>query len=43
MKISDGLFHRVFDEIGEEYPDIEKDHMIIDIGTAQGRQSPRHV
>lgn len=40
MKISDGLFHRVFDEIGEEYPDIEKDHMIIDIGTAKVANRP---
>lgn len=35
MKISDGLFHKVFDEIAAEYPDIENDHMIIDIGTAK--------
>ncbi len=34
MKLADGLFHRVFNEIGEEYPDIEKEHMIIDIGSA---------
>jgi isocitrate dehydrogenase len=34
MKHTDGLFHRVFDEIGEEYPEIEKEHMIIDIGSA---------
>ena len=40
MKISDGLFHRVFDEIGEEYPEIEKDHMIIDIGTAKVANRP---
>lgn len=40
MKLSDGLFHRVFDEIGEEYPDIEKDHMIVDIGTAKVASSP---
>lgn len=40
MKISDGLFHRVFDEIGEDYPDIEKDHMIIDIGTAKVANHP---
>jgi isocitrate dehydrogenase len=40
MKISDGLFHRVFDEIGEEYPEIEKDHMIIDIGTAKVANCP---
>lgn len=35
MKKADGLFRSVFDEIGEEYPDIEKDYYIIDIGTAR--------
>ena len=40
MKLSDGLFHRVFDEIGAEYPDIEKDHMIVDIGTAKVANAP---
>jgi len=34
MKMTDGLFHRVFDEIGQDYPEIEKDHKIIDIGSA---------
>ncbi len=34
MKMSDGLFHKIFDEIGEEYPEIEKDHKIIDIASA---------
>lgn len=40
MKISDGLFHRIFDEIAAEYPDIENDHMIIDIGTAKVAAHP---
>jgi len=40
MKMSDGLFHKVFDEIGEEYKDIEQDHMIIDIGTAKVAANP---
>lgn len=35
MKMTDGLFHRVFDEISAEYPDIRSDHWIIDIGTAR--------
>ncbi len=35
MKMADGLFHNVFDEIGKEYPDIEQDFYIIDIGTAR--------
>src|SRR4051812_8649920 len=34
MKLTDGLFHKVYNEIGEEYPDIEKEHWIIDIGSA---------
>jgi len=34
MKMTDGLFHRVFDEIGANYPDIEHEHYIVDIGTA---------
>ncbi|MCB9976315.1 MAG: NADP-dependent isocitrate dehydrogenase [Rhodospirillales bacterium] len=35
MKMADGLFHNVFDEIGKEYPDIEQEFYIIDIGTAR--------
>lgn len=34
MKQTDGLFHRVFDEIAQEYPDIENQTQIIDIGSA---------
>src|SRR3990167_2895033 len=34
MKITDGLFHRVFNEIAVEYPDIQSDHLIVDIGAA---------
>src|SRR5690606_8009749 len=40
MKLSDGLFHKVFDEIAAEYPDIENNHMIIDIGTAKVAAHP---
>jgi isocitrate dehydrogenase len=35
MKMTDGLFHQVFDEIRVEYPEIATDHMIIDIGAAR--------
>ncbi len=35
MKLTDGLFHRVFEEIGAEYPDIKQDTQIIDIGSAR--------
>jgi len=40
MKLTDGLFHRVFDEVGAEYPDIEKEHWIIDIGAARLADTP---
>jgi isocitrate dehydrogenase len=35
MKMTDGLFHKVFDETRVEYPEIETEHQIIDIGTAR--------
>lgn len=34
MKMTDGLFHRVFNEIAAEFPDIKSEHLIVDIGTA---------
>jgi isocitrate dehydrogenase len=40
MKITDGLFHRVFDEIGEDYADVEKEHWIVDIGAAKLADTP---
>lgn len=40
MKQTDGLFHQVFDEIGKEYADIEKEHWIIDIGAAKLADAP---
>ncbi|MBD0326254.1 MAG: NADP-dependent isocitrate dehydrogenase, partial [Pyrinomonadaceae bacterium] len=40
MKLTDGLFHKVFDEIGSEYGDIEKEHWIVDIGAAKLADSP---
>jgi isocitrate dehydrogenase len=40
MKLTDGLFHRTFDEVGTEYPEIQKDHMIIDIGMAKVATQP---
>jgi isocitrate dehydrogenase len=40
MKLTDGLFHKMFDQIGEEYPEIEKDHRIIDIGSALLADTP---
>ncbi|PWH13927.1 MAG: NADP-dependent isocitrate dehydrogenase [Anaerolineae bacterium] len=40
MKLTDGLFHQVFDEIAAEYPDIRAEHQIIDIGAARLASSP---
>jgi isocitrate dehydrogenase len=40
MKLTDGLFHRVFEEIAPEYPDIESEHQIIDIGAARVAAQP---
>ncbi|MCC7161630.1 MAG: NADP-dependent isocitrate dehydrogenase [Anaerolineae bacterium] len=40
MKMTDGLFHRVFEEVAQEYPDLKTDHMIIDIGAARLAAQP---
>ena len=40
MKITDGLFHRTFDEIAKEYPEIENEHWIVDIGAAKMADTP---
>lgn len=40
MKMTDGLFHKVFNEVGLEYPEIEKEHWIVDIGAAKLADTP---
>jgi len=40
MKLTDGLFHKVFDEVGKEYADLVKDHRIVDIGAAKVAARP---
>src|SRR5882672_79034 len=40
MKLTDGLFHKVFDEIAAEYADIENEHWIVDIGAAKLADTP---
>jgi len=40
MKLTDGLFHKVFDEIAAEYSDIENEHWIVDIGAAKLADTP---
>src|ERR1043165_14567 len=40
MKMTDGLFHKVFDEIAAEYSDIVNEHWIVDIGAAKLADTP---
>ena len=40
MKLTDGLFHKVFDEIAAEYTDLENEHWIVDIGAAKLADTP---
>lgn len=42
LKLSDGLFHQVFREISIEYPEIENEHWIIDIGAAKLADTPEN-
>lgn len=42
LKLTDGLFHRVFDEIAKEYPDIVNEHWIVDIGAAKLADTPNN-
>ena len=40
MKLTDGLFHKVFEEVAAEYPDLEHEHWIVDIGAAKLVDTP---
>lgn len=40
MKFTDGLFHKVFDEIAKDYPDLVNEHWIVDIGAAKLADTP---
>ncbi len=40
MKHTDGMFHSIFNEVATEYPDIETEHKIIDIGAALLAERP---
>ena len=40
LKFTDGLFHKVFDEIAAEYPNIQNEHWIVDIGAAKLADTP---
>jgi isocitrate dehydrogenase len=34
LKLTDGIFHKTFNEIAKQYPSIETDHFNVDIGSA---------
>src|SRR5260370_28976989 len=40
MKLTDGLFHKVFNEIAVDYRDIENETWIVDIGSAKLADTP---
>jgi isocitrate dehydrogenase len=40
MKLTDGLFHRTFDEVAREYPDLQNEHLIVDFGAAKLADTP---
>jgi isocitrate dehydrogenase len=40
MKMTDGLFHKTFDEIAAGYPEIQKETWIVDIGAAKMADTP---
>src|ERR1700733_9930269 len=40
LKQTDGLFHKIFEEIALEYPKISSEHWIIDIGAAKVADTP---
>ncbi len=42
MKLTDGLFHDTFKTIASEYPDIESENLIVDIGTARLADTPEN-
>jgi isocitrate dehydrogenase len=40
MKLTDGMFHKIFKEVAAEYPDIQSDGWIIDIAAARLADTP---
>ena len=40
LKLTDGSFHKIFDEIAKEYPQIINEHWIVDIGAAKLADTP---
>ena len=42
MKKTDGLFRKIFEETGARYPELKKEHWIVDIGSAKLADSPEN-
>ena len=42
MKMSDGMFHQIFEDVAKEYKDMESEHWIVDIGMAKVAHSPQN-
>ena len=42
MKLTDGLFHKTFEEVAKEYPELESEHWIVDIGAAKLADTPEN-
>lgn len=42
LKLTDGLFHKIFEEISKEYPSIAAEHWIVDIGAAKLADTPEN-
>ena len=42
MKRTDGLFRKIFEAVGTHYPELEKEHWIVDIGAAKLANSPEN-
>jgi isocitrate dehydrogenase len=40
LKLTDGLFHKIFEAVAKEYPEIEHEHWIVDIGAAKLADTP---
>ena len=40
MKLTDGVFHQIFDSIAKEYPEIQSESWIVDIGAAKLASTP---
>ncbi|MDA8198900.1 MAG: NADP-dependent isocitrate dehydrogenase [Thermaerobacter sp.] len=40
MKLTDGVFHQIFDSVAKEYPEIQSESWIVDIGAAKLASTP---